>query len=286
MDVGIFISCYNSEDTIEDCINSILSQTFHDFFLYIFDDNSTDDTVKIISKIKDDRLKLICSDSNIGTYASKNFLLKKYGGLHKYIALQDADDLSIKDRIQEQYNFLENSDELTACCGTNIIEFWEDGYTPHTVSEEKVVKNSRKNYYPVNVKRSILKDICNYLSSEELYKDYMKVKICMNGSLMFKRTILEEFEGWDGTTHIAADTGIFLRLLSKYKIFNLQQFLYKRRFSKTSLTASSNLGVSSDSRKFYNLKRKEIPKLSLDRVVQKENFFFPKFNFKIFDLKS
>jgi len=286
MDVGIFLSCYNSENTIEDCINSILSQTFRGFSLYIFDDNSTDDTVKMISKIKDDRVKLICSDSNIGTYASKNFLLKKYGGLHKYIALQDADDISIKDRIQEQYDFLENSDELTACCGTNIIEFWEDGYTPHTVSKEKAVKNSRKNHYPVNVKRSILRDICNYLSSEDLYKDYMKVKICMNGSLMFKRSVLDELEGWDGNTHIAADTGIFLRILSKYKIFNLQEFLYKRRFSKSSLTASSNFGVSSDLRKSYNLKRSEIPKLSLAGVVQKENFFFPEFNFKIIDLKS
>ena len=48
--IDIILCCYNSEKYIKTCINSILNQTFTDFKLYIFDDNSTDNTIEIIIK--------------------------------------------------------------------------------------------------------------------------------------------------------------------------------------------------------------------------------------------
>ncbi len=64
MKIGIFLSCYNSEDTIQECVDSILEQSCSDFNLYIFDDNSEDNTVEKIKKNKDQRIKLICSEKN------------------------------------------------------------------------------------------------------------------------------------------------------------------------------------------------------------------------------
>lgn len=280
MKVGIFLSCYNSEDTIEECVCSILDQSENDFNLYIFDDNSTDNTVDKIKKNKDSRVKIISSDKNMGTYASKNFLLNKYGNKHKYIALHDADDISIKNRLEEQVLFLDKSCEKTACCGTNIIEFWEDDYLPHTVSSEQIKQKSRKNFYPPELNKSILNDVVNYLQTEGDYQKYMKTKFCMNGSLMFKSSILSEFGGWDGRTHIAADTDIILRILSNYRIFNLQNFLYKRRFSNKSLTGSAKVGVFSEARKQYNLKRVNIAQAAIEGKLQKQDFYFPNFNDK------
>ena len=284
MKIGIFLSCYNSEDTIQECIDSILEQTYSDFNLYIFDDNSKDNTVEKIKKNQDQRINLICSKKNMGTYASKNFLFKKYGHLHKYIALHDSDDISIINRLEEQIAFLKDSCDKTACCGTNIIEFWKDDYLPHTVSSEMVNKKSRKNFYPEELQKSILKDVVNYLTKESSYQNYMKTKFCMNGSLMFKSKIIKELGGWDGKTHIAADTDIILRILAKYRIFNLQKFLYKRRFSNTSLTGSTKVGVCSEIRKQYNLKRVDIAQSALDGKVSKQNFYFPEFNYECVQL--
>jgi len=284
MKIGIFLSCYNSEDTIQECIDSILTQTYSGFNLYIFDDNSKDNTVKEIKKNKDKRIKLICSEKNMGTYASKNFLFKQYGHLHKYIALHDADDISIENRLEEQADFLNQSCENTACCGTNIIEFWEDDYFPHTVSSETINEKSRKNFYPPELDRSLLEDVVRYLTEEGLYQQYMKTKFCMNGSLVFKSEVLRELGGWDGKTHIAADADMLLRILGKYRIFNLQNFLYKRRFSSTTLTASAKVGISSETRKQYNLSRINIPQQALKGRTSKENFYFPEFNYQCVQL--
>ena len=284
MKIGIFLSCYNSEDTIQECIESILEQSYPDFSLYIFDDSSKDGTVEKIKKNNDKRIKLICSKKNMGTYASKNFLFKQYGHLHKYIALHDSDDISMHNRLEEQAAFLKDSCDKTACCGTNIIEFWEDDYLPHTVSSETINKKSRNNFYPEELQKSVLKDVVNYLTQEGSYQNYMKTKFCMNGSLMFKSNILQELGGWDGKTHIAADTDIILRTLAKYRIFNLQKFLYKRRFSNLSLTGSKKVGVCSEIRKQYNLKRVGIAQSALEGKILKQNFYFPDFNYKCVQL--
>ena len=51
--VDILLATYNGEKYLEEQINSILIQTYEDFQLIISDDCSTDNTVKIIKKIKD-----------------------------------------------------------------------------------------------------------------------------------------------------------------------------------------------------------------------------------------
>ena len=74
--LDIILCSYNSEDTIKECVDSILNQTFRLFSLYIFDDCSSDRTVEILKTYKDRRVTVISSKKNIGTYAGKNFVLK------------------------------------------------------------------------------------------------------------------------------------------------------------------------------------------------------------------
>ena len=76
--IDIILCTYNSSDTISECIDSLLNQTYGFFNLYIFDDCSTDDTIEKIKKYVDKRIILICSNKNIGTYAAKNFVLKNF----------------------------------------------------------------------------------------------------------------------------------------------------------------------------------------------------------------
>lgn len=49
--ISIIIPVYNSEKYIRRCLNSILNQTFHDFEIILIDDNSKDNSLKIISEI-------------------------------------------------------------------------------------------------------------------------------------------------------------------------------------------------------------------------------------------
>ena len=70
MKVSIITPTYNHEKYIEDCIKSVLKQTYEDWEMIIIDDASTDNTVKIAEKYEkeDSRIKLIAHEENYGPY--------------------------------------------------------------------------------------------------------------------------------------------------------------------------------------------------------------------------
>ena len=75
--VSIITPCHNSSRFISDTINSVLSQTFSDWEMVITDDCSTDNSVEIIEKFveKDNRIKLIKSDKNLGGAGARNLAI-------------------------------------------------------------------------------------------------------------------------------------------------------------------------------------------------------------------
>ena len=104
--ISVIMSSFNSEKTIEDSIQSILNQDYKNIEFLIVDDGSTDNTLRIMKKLrdKDERIKIIENTRNIGLTKSLNQLLRISNG--RYIARQDSDDLSFPYRLTRQINFL------------------------------------------------------------------------------------------------------------------------------------------------------------------------------------
>ena len=104
--ISVILSAYNSEDTINESIESILNQSFRDFELLIIDDGSTDNTPKIISNLEKENscIKSYRNKKNIGLTKSLNILISETKG--EFIARQDADDVSYRDRFQNQIKFV------------------------------------------------------------------------------------------------------------------------------------------------------------------------------------
>ena len=100
------MSAFNAEKTIENSVQSILDQTFEEFEFLIVDDCSKDSTFNILNKFSDERIKLFKNDKNLGLTKSLNFLINKSST--EVIARQDADDYSHKNRIEIQFNKLNN----------------------------------------------------------------------------------------------------------------------------------------------------------------------------------
>ena len=71
--ISIVMSCYNAEKWIEECIESILNQTFENFELIVINDGSTDKTIKILEKARnnDSRIKIF-NQNNTGLTKSLN----------------------------------------------------------------------------------------------------------------------------------------------------------------------------------------------------------------------
>ncbi|WP_461537926.1 glycosyltransferase family 2 protein [Spongorhabdus nitratireducens] len=113
--VSIIVPVYNAEKYLEDSVRSLIAQTYTNIEIIIVDDGSSDSSLTTAKKMAllDSRIKVYKKD-NGGVSSARNYGLSV--ALGRYIALQDADDLARKDRIEKQLLFLrENRLDLCGC---------------------------------------------------------------------------------------------------------------------------------------------------------------------------
>lgn len=102
--VSVCIPAYNNADYISDTIDCILNQTYKNIELVICDDNSTDNTVEVVKKYTDPRIKLFINEKNLGMSGNWNNCLSKCNG--EFIKLICADDMLREDALEKEVNAL------------------------------------------------------------------------------------------------------------------------------------------------------------------------------------
>lgn len=108
--VSVLMAVYNCQDTLCECIDSILAQTYENWQLIICDDCSTDRTPQIIQEYKDqypDKFVLIRNEQNLRLAASLNHCLQYAQG--EYAARMDGDDYVAPDRFEKQITYLKSN---------------------------------------------------------------------------------------------------------------------------------------------------------------------------------
>jgi len=138
--VSICVITYNHQDYIEECLNSLISQkTDFPFEIVIRDDNSTDETFKIIKKYAEEYPKfinLLNSSENLGM--NKNFKSVVDSALGEYIAICEGDDFWITtDKIQYQYQ---------QACKNTSVEFFI--HACHSVNQKsKIIPQNENRFF-------------------------------------------------------------------------------------------------------------------------------------------
>jgi len=108
--VSVNMVVFNGERFIGEAIQSILDQTYTHFELVIMDDGSTDNTNIIVNSFSDPRIQFITSEKNNGIVHARNTALDISKG--DYIAILDADDISLPARLEVEVSFLESNPEF------------------------------------------------------------------------------------------------------------------------------------------------------------------------------
>lgn len=111
---SIVLCTYNAEAYLDECVQSLLKQTFPDFELIIVDDGSSDGTLTYLENIPDPRVKLIQLKKNYGLIYARTKGVEAASG--RYIALMDADDIASPRRLEAQWQAME--DKGLDVCGT------------------------------------------------------------------------------------------------------------------------------------------------------------------------
>lgn len=197
--VSVVMSVFNEKEAyLLDAINSILNQTFTDFEFIIIDDGSEESVHKVLTTFTDDRIKLITNEENTGLTASLNKGLFWASG--EYIARQDADDVSERVRFQHQVAYLDRHTEI-GVLGTST---------------------------------TIIDDIGDEIDEWDADPNPMESLKTGNrlthGSVMLRRSIMEDIGKYDYHFKYAQDYEYWLRISKKYQIRNLPNRLYQSRF--------------------------------------------------------
>ena len=193
--VSVLLSTYNSESTIEESLISLLNQTYKNLEILIVDDGSTDNTEEICKKfqLNDERILLFSNKKNIGLTKSLNSLAQKASG--SLIARQDADDVSLPERIEKQIQFM-NKKKLDA------------------VTTRSLVKQNNK-------KRP---GISFYIPNKLLIN---RKNPFIHGTLIIKENVFKDIGYYDERFYFAQDYKLFYDLLNKgYKVKTLNEALY------------------------------------------------------------
>ncbi len=121
VEISVVMPVFNTPVPIlKEAVDSILNQTFRDFEFIIIDDGSDGETVMYLDALDDPRIKIIRNETNIGITKSLNIGFQAAQG--KYIARMDADDISLEERFDKQYAYMETHSDV-ALCGCAVEEF-------------------------------------------------------------------------------------------------------------------------------------------------------------------
>ena len=107
--ISIIMGIYNCENFLRESIDSILNQTYTNWELIMCDDGSSDNTYMIAKEYEKnfpDKILVIKNEKNMGLNYTLNNCLSKAKG--KYIARQDGDDISERNRFEKEIEFLES----------------------------------------------------------------------------------------------------------------------------------------------------------------------------------
>lgn len=136
--ITVLMTTYNGRQTIAETIRSVLGQTRTDFEFLIVDDGSTDDTVDVVARFDDPRIRLIRSAANGGVVAARNVGVAEARGT--YVATIDHDDIMLPERLACQAAHLETHPEIVAvsCVAQDLLP----GHVSPSPSRRAVAGNS------------------------------------------------------------------------------------------------------------------------------------------------
>ena len=174
--VTVITPAYNAEKFIVEAIDSVLNQTYKEFEYIIIDDCSTDKTLKIAQTYakKDKRVRVYKNEKNLGIAGNRNKGVSLAKG--KYIMWQDADDISISDRMENQVNILEKNKDM-GIVGGALLFFDEKGehgrreYPTNDLELRKIIYRYSPVAQPAAMIRKSILDECGeykYPPTEDL----------------------------------------------------------------------------------------------------------------------
>ena len=224
--ISIILPVYNGQETIKRTVLSLINQSFNDFELLICIDGTNDESESIIREIGDPRIRLIQNVTNMGLGRTLNRLVANATLDSKYIAMAEQDDFYYPERLQLQFELMEQQPN------TGLVSGIAEHHNGEKVTFSFPGLLVNKANYPEDLSENFLLNYC------------YQVKVA-NSCMMFRKSVFID-NGLYFTMHypgLSVDWAFILRfsLISRIQGISVPLVQLDRRPNRNSLTSKKKL---------------------------------------------
>jgi glycosyltransferase involved in cell wall biosynthesis len=209
--ISVVLAVRNGERHLERSVQSVLRQSVTEFELIVIDDASTDRTAGILSDLqRHDARVIVIAQEHRGLAASLNRGIDLARG--SYVARQDADDLSLPGRFEQQAAFLDAHPSIAA-----------------VGSPADVIDGSD----------AVIGALAAVRGLRAVTQGLMTLKNTpVHGSMMMRKSAVQAAGGYREAFRVCQDYDLWLRLNERFGIDNLPDVLYQWRLDRESVYAT------------------------------------------------
>ena len=268
--ISVIINCYNGEKYLRQAIDSVLSQSYKNFEIIFWDNQSTDASAEIVQSFKDSRIKYFFAPNHTVLYEARNQAVEKISG--DFLSFIDCDDIWRKEKLERQLLLFEDEDVGFVCSNYDIIS--ENGEILkknhfNFIPKGSVLYSLSRNYcvgmLTLMIRANVLKEKNILFDSQySIIGDYdMVLRLSMVAKMNSTTDSLASYR-----LHPLMDSSNVCKTLSEKEMFIKKN---KNRLSSYCATAFNNIyhNYILDRIKYY-VKSKNIP--GIIKVINQINF--------------
>lgn len=213
--VSVLIPVYNTENYLNQCIDSVLNQTFSDFELILCNDGSTDNSGKICDDYRkiDERVQVIHKE-NEGNFAARRTLLEHATG--KYVLFVDSDDWIASETLEKTVAFAEENQMDIVMFGHHVVD--DDGHfisdKSHFYPDKTIYKGEELQQIYIDF---VISNNLNYLWDKLIRRE------CFVSDDLDDPKLIQNFKGGDKMQMIA-----IMRKISSFSYLDVSLYNYRR----------------------------------------------------------
>ena len=193
--VSVIMNCFNGEKYLRAAINSVYAQTYKNWEIIFWDNQSTDNSKEIFKSYDDGRLKYYYAPKHTLLYEARNKAIEKASG--ELFSFLDVDDWWVPEKLEKQITLFDDPE-----VGLVYGNYW-------FVNE---LKNTCKKYSE------------NKLPTGSITNDLLSKNVVALSTIVFRRVVFNSLDKqFDSNFNIIGDFDLVIRLSLRYKLDCVQE---------------------------------------------------------------
>jgi alpha-1,3-rhamnosyltransferase len=277
--VSVIIPCYNHEQYVEECILSVINQSYKNIQLVVIDDGSKDKSLEIIQRLSAEHGFMFKAQTNIGLSRTLNTAIKNYC-IGKYISIVASDDFWHPDKIKLQVEYYEQnpqlglvySDAQVVNAQSGFIQNFQMGAKTGNCTAEDIIRGTCViPALTVMIKRSILEDV-GVFDEQTLVEDWdMWIRISLKYEIGFVNEKLAYYRihGMNISSQVQLMMRHKHRVFEKLKVVNLSLYNKTKQFMELHMIHSLIHSDPVEAAKYIKINLKNVMKKQYRRLIFK-----------------